>query len=492
MYLLPLLSFLLPAADAPTPAKTEPALVLELLVKAYNRKDGKEFYPLLDKDYQKRTPAERLDMILRSANLKYGPLDGPLPRPREDQGWQVYRVRGHQPFALRVRFNDQGQLAGLQFRPAFLDDLPSGPLFLEEVQGRLRDAVEQSMRAYQVPSISLALVKGDRVVWMAAFGQMNRARAVAADSETAYVTGSIFKVVVATAIMQLVDEGKLDLDAPVNRYIKGSEIPNPFDKEVPLTVRHLLSHHGGVPNGAQIIDLWERRLPTSVEDIVKKKVKVTTKPGTKFQYSNYAYTFNGWLLGKITGSSFDAAMGQRILGPLDMKHTVFEPTPALCENLAIPYQRALLGKSLSPTARTRLDCYPAGDVYSTPTDMAHFLIMHLNGGKYAGKQVLSSRSVAEMARPQFGKKDERSPVGLGWMLDGDGEHRILWHNGAVPGFYTQMGIQPSKGTGVVLFCNAVNNVAVAVGLHPDPLVDLRMLALELLGRLDATSLSPAR
>src|SRR5205807_1595056 len=121
---------------------------------------------------------------------------------------------------------------------------------------------------YQVPSISLALVKGDRVVWRQAFGVMNRARAVPADAETVYVTGSIFKVVVATAILQLVDEGKLDLDASVNRYLKDFQVPNSFEKETPLTMRHLLSHHGGIPNGVQAIDLWRRQLPLPLEDVV--------------------------------------------------------------------------------------------------------------------------------------------------------------------------------------------------------------------------------
>lgn len=488
MHVLPLLALLLSAivpVPNPAPARVEPAQVLDVLVRACNEKTSKELHPLCDPELQKRLPPSRFDAVLREVNTKYGPLGTPPPRPREDKGWRVYRMRAaRMPVALRVRFTDQGRLAGLRFLPAFLDDLPAEPLFLEEVQGRLRDAVEESMRAYRVPSISLALVQGDRVVWAQAFGLMNRARAVPADTETAYVTGSIFKVVIATAVMQLVDEGKLDLDAPVNGYLKDFRVPNSFDKEVPLTLRHLLSHHGGIPNGAQIIDLWSRRLPTPLDEVVHKRVKVTTRPGTKFEYSNYAFAFNGWLLGRVTDSSFELALRRRLLDPLEMKHTAFEPTPALYENLAVPYQLTLDGKEVRPTARTRLDVYPAGDVYSTPTDLAHLLIPHLNRGKYGGKQVLSPRSVAEMATPQFGKKGDHSGVGLGWMIEGDGKHRTLWHNGGVPGFYTMMGADPDRRVGVVLFSNSMNPLGMAFGAHPDPLVDLRTLALELLGRLD--------
>jgi CubicO group peptidase (beta-lactamase class C family) len=172
-----------------------------------------------------------------------------------------------------------------------------------------------------------------------------------------------------------------------------------------------------------------------------------------------------------------------------MKRTLFEPNAALSENLAIPYQLSLDGKEVQPTPRTRLDVYPAGDVYSTPSDLAHFLLLHLNEGKYAGKQVLSAKSVAEMATLQFAGKDDRSGVGLGWMIEGDGKHRTLWHNGGVPGFYTMMGIDPDRRVGVVLFSNSMNSLAMAVGAHPDPLVDLRSLALELLARLDAGAIS---
>jgi len=126
-----------------------------------------------------------------------------------------------------------------------LENLPAGPLTLADVQERLRQAIAQTMYAQHVPSISLALVKGDRIVWAKAFGYMNLARSVSANEDTVYITGSMFKVVVASAVMQLVDEGKLDLDRPVNTYLQGLQIPSRFDQQAPLTTCHLLSHHGG-------------------------------------------------------------------------------------------------------------------------------------------------------------------------------------------------------------------------------------------------------
>src|SRR5439155_18768507 len=114
------------------------------------------------------------------------------------------------------------------------------------------------------------------------------------------------------------------------------------------------------------------------------------------------------------------------------------------------------------------------------SDMARFLIMHLNDGKVEGKQLLSAGAVKEMARLQFAGKNERDGQGLGWMINMIRGRRMLWHNGAVPGFYTQMAIDPVKKLGVVLFCNKFDTLGAVLGLATDPMIDLRSLAIELL------------
>jgi CubicO group peptidase (beta-lactamase class C family) len=475
-----LLDLALAAQEKPKPDDTR---ILALLVKAYNGESARELHDLSTADFQKELPLKRLEAVLRQIRTRYGKIPERLPEPTSDGNWRGYRVRGEKrELYLRVAIH-AGKLAGLTFQPGFLADLPSTPLTLSQLQERLKPVVEQVLRDDLVPSISLALVKDDRLVWAKAFGYQNVGRKVPADTETLYVTGSIFKVVVASALMRLVDEGKLDLDAPVNSYLKKFQIENPYEKETPLTLRHLLSHHSGLGNGAQMVPLWRRELPTALEDLVKKRAKVSSKPGEKFAYSNYAFALNGWLLGEVEGSSFTSALRRRLLDPLEMTHTALEPTPALAENLAFPYQASSDGRKVVPAERYRLDVYPAGDLYSTPSDMARFLIMHLGGGKYAGQQILSQKAVEEMARPQFSKPDDRMRVGLGWMIGG-GKTRRLWHNGAVPGFYTFMGILPEKKVGVVLFCNRFDPLAAALGVFQDPLEDLATFAFALLEKLE--------
>ena len=468
--------------------KPKPAVkqIVNALLKVYADNKSKDLATLCSKDFLKHLPATQFESFFRSFKVKYGNLTGEATVAKPEGSRLVYVVPAEkQTFFLKITLDGDGLLAGLQLVPAMLENLPAGPLTLADVQERLRQAIEQTMYAQHVPSISLALVKGDRIVWAKAFGYMNLARSVPADEDTVYLTGSMFKVVVASAVMQLVDEGKLDLDRPVNTYLKGFQIPSPFDKEAPLTMRHLLSHHGGISNRAQIVNLWSRELPIAMDDLVHKHLKVSTKPGTKFEYSNLAYTFNAFLVGQLSEMKFARAMQKGIFEPLQMTRTVFDPTPEINENLAIPYTNSSTGKDVLAAPRVRLDVWPAGDVYSTPADMARFLIMHLNEGKYGGKQVLSAKSVAEMARPQFAGKGAKDGQGLGWMINISFKRRVLWHNGAIPGFYAQMAIDPRKKLGVVLFCNKFDTLATALGVAPDVLVDLRDLALELLDRCDS-------
>lgn len=477
-------------ADAESPVAPRDKVV-STLVQALNATSAKELHPLCDKGIQEKLPLGQMDIVLRRLKNKYGPIKG-NPKPvTVEKNRHVYLAHGEkQDFYLRLSFDKDDRVSGWSFLPTFLHELPTGKLTLTDVQKRLQAAVEHHLRVYRVPSISLALVKGDQIVWAQAFGLQNVARSVPADTETAYSTGSTFKVVVATALMQLVDEGKLDLDAPLRGILKKLTIPSEFEKETPLTPRHVLSHHGGLaPYGAQIVSLWKREVPTPVEQLLKQRLKVSGKPGEKFGYSNLGFTLNGYLLGQIRDTSFESAMRAHLLQPLEMTRTVFEPTAAIVENLAIPYENAAEGKVV-PTHRVRLDVYPAGDVYSTPSDMARFLTLHLNGGKFAGKQLVKPESISAMRQPQFVKKGEPVSPGLGWMIGSFRGRPLLWHNGAIPGFYTYIAAEPQQRLGVVLFCNKYNPLEAAFGALVDPLIDLRELALELLDRLEMPERKP--
>ena len=457
--------------------------VLKAVQMAYAQKAPVGLLSLATDDFQKRMPQATLTAVLGAWKTRYGKWEDELAEVKLTGTTHIYKVRAERGVLhLRLVLDDDNRLQALGIGPYFLDDLPS-TIDLPALQDRLAEAVQATLTNYMVPSISLALVKGDQIVWSKAFGSQNLARRVSADTDTVYLTGSILKVVVATALMRQVDAGKLDLDAPVNNYLNGLHIPNPFEKDRPLTTRHLLSHRGGIPSGAQMVRLWRRELPLSLEEVVRQRVKVTRKPGEVFQYSNYGFALNGYLLAQLHNTTFERAFNQAILEPLKMTSTVFEPTPAMLENMAVPYENSSLGTGPTPTPFMRLDVVPAGDAFSTPTDMARFLILHLNEGRFQGKQILSAKSVHEMGTLQFAAPNAPTGVGLGWMITNLRGRKLLWHNGAVPGFFTYLALNPEKKSGVVLFCNKYNPLEGGLGLLADPLVDLRELAIELLDRM---------
>ena len=464
--------------------------ILKAVQAAYAQKAPTSLLALSTADFQKRMPPPTFTAVLGAWKTRYGKWEDNLEEVKLTGTTHIFKVRAERGILhLRLVLDDENRLQAIGIGPYFLDDLPV-TIDPAALQQRLTEAALATLTNYKVPSISLALVKGDRIIWSKAFGSQNLGHHVPADTDTVYLTGSILKVVVATALMQQVDAGKLDLDAPVNDYLNGIRIPNPFEKDRPLTTRHLLSHHGGIPNGAQMVRLWRRELPLSLEEVVRKRVKVVRKPGEAFQYSNYGFALNGYLLAQLNNMPFERALNQAILKPLEMRNTVFEPTPAMLENMAVPYENSSFGTGPTPTPFMRLDVVPAGDAFSTPTDMARFLIPHLNEGKYQGKQILSAKSVKEMATLQFAAPEARTGVGLGWMITNFRGRKLLWHNGAVPGFFTYLALNPEKKSGVVLFCNKYNPLEAGLGLLADPLVDLRELAIELLDRLPEANAVP--
>src|SRR6186713_404418 len=139
----------------------------------------------------------------------------------------------------------------------------SGRFDLEKTRTVLTGLIQQTLADRGIPSMSIALVRGDSIVWKAAFGYSNMRTRTPATTETLYSTGSSGKSVTATAIMQLVEQGKIKLDDPINRYLGESQVHDQSDK--PVTFTHILSHWSGLNSGAETKPIWGRTLPKSLE-----------------------------------------------------------------------------------------------------------------------------------------------------------------------------------------------------------------------------------
>jgi D-alanyl-D-alanine-carboxypeptidase/D-alanyl-D-alanine-endopeptidase len=328
------------------------------------------------------------------------------------------------------RYLRQLASAVLLLLPGSVAIAQSGRFDLEKTKTVLTGIIEKTLADNGVPSMSIALVRGDSIVWKAAFGFSNLRSRTPATTETLYSTGSSFKSVTATAVMQLAEQGKLRLDDPINNYLGDNQVQDRLQSEKPVTFTHILSHWSGLKNGAETQPIWSRKLPKTLEAMTSSLYSIRA-PETKWEYNNFAFGTAGLLVQKISGQEYEQYMVEHVLKPLGATttHPVY-PSPEMVERMALPYGAGgSLGKP-EPVAQVHFDVYPAGDVYLTPEDMARYLAAQLNGGVFHGTRILSEESVREMHKPRFG-----GDYGFGfWMVhDSASGHTLIHHGGAIPG-----------------------------------------------------------
>ncbi len=301
---------------------------------------------------------------------------------------------------------------------------------LDRTKKSLTELIERTMKQGGHPSISVALVKDDAIVWKAAFGYANLRTRTPATPQTLYSTGSTFKSVTATAIMQLAEQGKLQLNQTVNSHLSNVHVQDRLQGWKPVTIEHILSHWSGLVGGQQTKPIWGRELPKTLEQLVAQLYSIRA-PEEKYEYNNAAYGLAGLLVQDVSGVEYEQYMVEHVLKPLGINtpHPAY-PSPEMVELMALPYVPGGEGQSPKPTAQVHYDVYPAGDIYLTAEDMARYLGAHLNGGVFNGQRILSEASVKNMHTPRFG-----GDYGFGFRISKDAKgHTLIAHDGGIPGF----------------------------------------------------------
>jgi CubicO group peptidase (beta-lactamase class C family) len=305
----------------------------------------------------------------------------------------------------------------------------SGRFDPEKTKTVLTGLIEKAIKERGVPSISIALVKDSAIVWKAAFGYANVRAQTPATPETIYSTGSTFKSVTATAIMQLAEQGKLSLDHPVNQYLGDIRVQDQLQSEKPVTFTHILSHWSGLTPGQTTKPIWGRELPKTLEELTSALYSIRPVE-TKWEYNNFAYGMAGLLVEKISGMDYQKYLVEKVLKPLGVTTpSPVVPSAEMVELMALPYQPGGATGKPRPVAQVHFDVYPAGDIYLTAEDMARFLGAHLNGGVFNGNRILSEQSVKTMHEPRFG-----GTYAFGLSVKKDAaNHTIISHSGGIPG-----------------------------------------------------------
>jgi serine beta-lactamase-like protein LACTB len=330
------------------------------------------------------------------------------------------------------------------------------------VAERLRTLLEREVRDKRLPALSIALVDNQRIVWSHGFGHQDRDGKVPASAETVYRVGSVSKLFTDVAIMQLVERGKIDLDAPVTKYLPNFAPVNQFDDK-PITLRHLMAHRSGLVREPPVGNYFDPTGPTLAQTVASLNgLELVYPPGKRTKYSNAAIGVVGYVLEKTQNEKFETYLKRNVLDPLGMTSSAFEPTPTVKKNLADAVMWSYHGREF-PAPTFELGMSPAGSMYSTVLDLSKFLSCLFADGKIGDKQLLKPATIAEMFRPQFAKPEEKRGFGIGFALGELDGHRRIGHGGAIYGFATDVSALPDDKLGVVVV--ASRDVANAVVSH---------------------------
>lgn len=337
-------------------------------------------------------------------------------------------------------------------------------------------AAERVLEEARVPGAGIALVRADGIEWAGGLGWADRDARRPVDADTLFRAGSISKTFVALALVQLYEDGRLDLDAPVAELLPDLRMENPWHTTTPVRVRHLLEHTAGFDdthfNEMYVLDEAPDR---PLEDVLLRNPasrRVRWRPGTRMAFSNPGYTVAGRVIEAVAEQPFDAFIRTRIFDPLDMRASTF--TGALDDPRLAQGYDALDGP---PVVRRRIHLRPACALHTSPRELGHFVEMLLGWGERAGGYVVDPEYLSNMEWPRTTAASTagvRAGYGLGIVSTIDLPFHVLGHQGGIDGFVSAYGYSPSRDVGYVVLLNAA--------YAPEALERLVSLALRYLKR----------
>ena len=311
--------------------------------------------------------------------------------------------------------------------------------------------VERELKSKRLPAVSIALVADGKIVWAKGFGLADPAAKIPANAETVYRVGSVSKLFTDLALMQHVEAGDVDLDAPAARYLPGFQPKNPFDKAV--TLRQMTSHRSGLVRESPVGHYFDATSPSLAATVESLNTTALVYPSeTRTKYSNAAVAAVGYVLENLEKKPFDQVAKQRLLEPLDMSHSGFTLTPELAPHLAKAVMWTTDGREF-PAPTFALGTSPAGNLYSSAVDLGKFLTMLLAKGEGPHSRVIKSDTLDVMWTPQCVPQGESGPFGIGFALATLDGHRRVGHGGAVYGFATEVAALPDDGLGVAIIAS---------------------------------------
>ncbi len=321
------------------------------------------------------------------------------------------------------------------------------------------------MKEAKVPGLAAAVVKNGKVAWTGAYGWANREQKIPVTDDTLFQVASVSKPVTACAVMQLVEQGKLSLDADVNEALP-FPVRNPKHPKIPITLKHLLTHTSGIRDNWNLLeDTWVKNgdfpkplgeslaayLQPKGEYYSAKKSYYSWAPGEKSQYSNVGVALAAYLAEAKAKVPFETLCQKGIFEPLAMQGSSFRLQGMDQAKVAMPYGFRKKSGAFKPLGHHGYLDFPSGTLRVTAPQLARFLLSFIGDGQLDGVRILKAETIREMRKVAFPKADSKQ--GLVWYFDKLGGEKVMGHDGSDPGVAAIMQYRLKDDAGYLILMN---------------------------------------
>lgn len=367
----------------------------------------------------------------------------------------------------------------------YKSEISSGDIIQGDTGARLDATITpfigEVMQAYDLPGFAIGIVSNNEVVYARGFGYKNIDTKKPVTTTTLFHMASISKPFVATAVMQLVEQGKIDLEAPVTTYLPYFKLDDERYKEI--TIQQMLSHVSGMPD----VEDYEWDNPQYDEGALERYVrslaakKMRFDPGKQYAYSNMAFECLGDVIAKVSGMSFADYEKKYILDPAGMKESTFLKPEHLPDNWASGHLRTTHTFAWEGYPYNRMHG-PSSTLHSNAIEMCKWAMMNMNRGTHSGQKILEAVSYELLWKSWFkiGGEDSENAVGLSWFLGSQRGEKTISHGGGDAGFNSFLILVPERSSAVVVLCNYI----------PAPIRYLGEAALDMLLGFEAEDFKP--
>ncbi|MBL0714461.1 MAG: beta-lactamase family protein [Desulfosarcina sp.] len=318
----------------------------------------------------------------------------------------------------------------------------------------VREHIEQLVAAGEVPSMAVAVARDGEIIWEEGFGLADRSKNIPATEHTRYALASISKPLAATGLMILVEQGRVDLNRPINDYLGEARLQARVGDAAQATVYRVASHTAGLPLHARHF-YDESYQPPPMDETIRRYGNLVTAPGERFQYSNLGYGLLGHVIARVSGRRYADFMREEVFAPLRMRQTSVHLEPRRQEGLAVKYTP---DGAVVPVCDS--DGPAAGAVYGSAHDLIRFAMFHLKNDLPDQKAIITHAAIDAMQLPSAEtgpmKEWERegSGYGIGWCLGVTANDlRMVHHSGGMHGVSTVLALVPEENLVVAVLAN---------------------------------------